>query len=118
MEKNKVLILTLAVIVLVVIIIITINDCNQKDDEMNQKPSLTHENAVEYYVTSSRTHDSLIVTTKKDIYSKFKLLSSTITVDTLPNIGYESVKTEDSTGNEIQTVVPKAYDIYFKAEKK
>lgn len=118
MEKNKVILIILAVIVLIGLVIVTLKDCSQEDDEMSQPPKLTHENSIEYYVTSSRSHDTLIVTTKKDIYSKFKLLSSTITKDTLPDIGNETVKTEDSTGTEIQKTVPKAYDIYFKAEKK
>lgn len=92
--------------------------CSDDEKDMKEPPKLTHENAVEYYVTTTREHDTLVITTKKDIYSKFKLISSTVTKDTLPDIGSEAVTTEDDNGNEVKKTVPKAYDIYFKSERK
>ncbi|MGE5457276.1 MAG: hypothetical protein ACM3RX_02865 [Methanococcaceae archaeon] len=88
------------------------------EEEPKEPPKLLHKNAVEFYVTSTRDNNILVVTTKKDIYSNFKLISSTTTKDTLPNIGTEKVTSEDEEGNEIQTTEPLAYDIYFKAVRK
>lgn len=118
MDTRKVVGIFIAIIILIVAIVFGISQCNEDENELNQPPKLTHENSVEYYVTSTRVNDTLVVTTRKDIYSNFKLLSSTITKDTLPNIGTETVTEEDSTGNEVKKTVPKAYDIYFKSERK
>jgi len=90
--------------------------CN--DDENQQHPTLNHKNAVEYYVTTTRENNHLVVTTKKDIYSNYKLLSSIVTKDTLPDIGTETVTYEDDNGNEAQKNEPLAYDIYFHSERK
>ena len=87
-------------------------------EETPEKPKLNHKNAVEYYVTSTRENNVLVVTTKKDIYSNYKLLSSTITHDTLPDIGTEMVTTEDESGNEVKKTEPLAYDIFFHSERK
>ncbi len=91
--------------------------CNE-DEEQKEPPKLNHKNAVEYYVTTTRENNLLVITTKKDIYSNFKLLSSTTTKDTLPDLGTELVSTEDDDGNQIQKNEPIAYDIYFHSERK
>lgn len=90
--------------------------CNE--EEKPEHPVLNHKNAVEYYVTTTRENNLLVVTTKKDIYSNYKLLSTTIVKDTLPDLGTESVTDEDENGNEIHKNEPVAYDIYFHSERK
>jgi hypothetical protein len=119
MLKNKLPLLSLLLILFLPFFLIIINGCNNEDEsDLKQPPKLTHENSVEYYVTTTKDSSHIIITTKKDIYSNYKLLSSTVTNDTLPNIGFETVTKEDSEGNDVKSVVPKAYDIYFKSERK
>mgnify|MGYP001481530888 CR=1 FL=1 len=91
---------------------------DEEENNLKQAPKLTHENSIEYYVTTTKVNDVLLITTKKDIYKNYKLLSSTTTVDTLPTLGNEEVTDEDNDGNEIKKTVPKAYDIFFKSERK
>ena len=118
MQNFTKIIVGLAIVFILTSLIFSIKGCTDDENEMKEPPKLTHENSVEYYVTTTKDSAQLIITTKKDIYSNFKLLSSTITKDTLPNIGVEQVTIEDSTGTEVKTTVPKAYDIYFKSERK
>lgn len=118
MEKIKYAVTASGLVILILFMAITFTSCDEDEKEINEPPKLTHENSVEYYVTTTKENNILVITTKKDIYSKFKLLSSTITKDTLPDIGTEVVTTEDDNGNEVKKTVPKAYDIYFKSERK
>lgn len=89
-----------------------------ENDDQPVHPTMNHKNAVEYYVTTTRENNHLIVTTKKDIYSNYNLLSSIVTKDTLPDIGTELVTTQDENGNEVKKNEPLAYDIYFHSERK
>jgi hypothetical protein len=80
-----------------------------------EKPAIVHENSYEIDVASAQLSDGrIVITTTRDFYVHSKIFNHSVTVDTLPSLGTETVHIdgEDNDGNGKDTTIAKQYDVY------
>ncbi len=93
--------------------------CSKKDTAAENKyPTVFKQNAIELLLHTKTLADGKVVfQLEKNIFlSNSQKQHMIISADTLPDLGSETINTEDEDENQVSQTVKKQYDVLFKVD--